>query len=106
MTRPLRPLLDPTRQRRDLLRRELLVGIRGRHTIGRVLARDARDELTLPRLARNDGDLLRDVLLIQSQFALSILPVRAVALKAPVRQDRPDVAIESKGGFVGAEELT
>ena len=106
MPRPRRSLLDPSSERRDLFGRELFFGVRRRHSIARVLARDPRDELAPPGVARNDGDRLRDALPVEPQFTLSTLRIGTVARKTFVGQNRPNVAVETKSGRIRAQTLS
>src|SRR6185295_6566796 len=95
---PLRPLLDPALDERDLARRELLARLARRHDVVDFLRRDALPELALRQVARNEGRLARlrgsvgAVAEIQAQVALA--DAGAVALDAVLGEDRADVPVE------------
>jgi len=89
---------DPVAERVDLGRRELLARFARRHGDVGITGRESRDQFTLCRLARHDRALAafelgdRRLELVEPQAGLPRCVVRAVALKAVARQDRPDVA--------------
>src|SRR5262249_777838 len=91
MRLPLGALLDPHPQRRDFLFSERLpVRIRGRHSSGRCVRRDALQNPGPGHAARYPP--FRAVLGIQAQTRLAIRLIRTVARKAPVRKNRPHIA--------------
>jgi hypothetical protein len=96
----LRTLIDPAFQEIDLVSRQFLVGAGGRHLQIGISGEDPVDQFAGSRFSRHDRDLARfrglcrGLFQIESQPRLSLVFIRAVALKTIVRQDRPDVAIE------------
>src|ERR1051325_1834862 len=111
----LRALGDPAAERFLLRRREVLVRGLRRHDVVLVRGEDALDDLRLVGLAGHDGDLAGFGRLerlgaeVDAEAALARLGVEAVAVKARVRHDRPDVAVEihlcrSARGVVGNHE--
>ena len=90
-----RALLDPLAQRLALLRRKRAVGIQRRHHVIRVRGEDAHDQFALLGLAGNDRAFAqRDFAVIEAQLGFALVRVRAVAMKAVLRKDRANVAIE------------
>ena len=90
----LRALGDPALEQILLRAGEFLVRVRRRHEVIGVLGEDAFDELARVRLAGDeslggDGGLAH----IEAELGLALLLVRAVAVKAVVGKNRPDVAV-------------
>lgn len=94
---------DPTPEQLTLLRRERrLVAVRRGHRHRWVARGDPADQLALIRVPRdNRGPVLPrhhgGVAQIKPQVGMARRRIRAVALEAPVRQDRADVAREANG---------
>ena len=93
------PLSNPLGQQVNFLSGEFLARVKRWHGIVRVATGDACDQLTVIRFARHDRSMSveipgRALRRVDTQFGLSLGVVRAVALVALVRQDRPNVAIE------------
>ena len=94
------PCSNPPDQRRllDLGQRQMRVGHRHHH--GRVRAQDAADELALAGVAGHHRPMAggqrgkRALFRVEAQAALARAVVRAMALEALVRQDRPHVEVE------------
>ena len=103
---------DPAPEEFLLGRRQRFVRFFLRHDIFGVVREDAFDDLALLGLAGDDGDLpalaglQRFFTDIQAQAAFARLRIEAVAMKAGVRHDRSDVAVEADdiAGRVGTEE--
>src|SRR5262249_23154924 len=96
---PLRPLLDPALEQRDLLRLEARADRTRRHALRLVLVKDAAQQLTLAGVARNDGVITPQIresagLGVEAGVGLAFALVGAVALEAGIRRDRADVAVE------------
>ena len=103
--RPVRLVLgavvDPLPQDRDLLRRERLVRRLGRHPLVGIARRNPADELAALRVPRHDRELAlrlgqlrrRDLGDVEPQLRLARGRVRAVALEAVLREDRPNVPV-------------
>lgn len=95
----LRALGDPAAHQRDLLRRDVPIRFRRRHHVVAVVGLEAGDHLALIRLAGDDRRVPTEVArrflrLIEAQFGLAVLRVLAVAVKAGLREDGADVAVE------------
>src|SRR5205823_4602447 len=104
---------DPLLERVDLPGAERVLGPRRRHDVLVRMRGDALDEDALVRLAGDDGwprlaAAQGRVALVQTQLALAVLLVHAVAVEAMLRENGPDVAIEGErrrlrvGRVVGA----
>ena len=93
-------LLDPTFDERDLILREHLVELGGRHVIVGVFREESLHHFALFRMSGQDGRLAGfaafagGVQGVQAQLALHLVLVRPVAGVAGVGEDRPDVAVE------------
>ena len=92
-------LRDPLLEQADLAGGEPLAGLLGRHPLRRIGRGDAADELAPFGPSRNDGEAPspvgeRDLRHVQAKVGHARGPVRAVALKAIVGEDRKDVSIE------------
>ena len=101
--RPRRPLLDPAPQHRDLLGRQLLAALLGRHLQLGVVVLDPIDQVALIGLARHDRRLAplklgeRPFLGVEPQLGFALLIVGPVAGETVVRKDRPDLPREIHG---------
>ena len=94
-----RALFDPALQYLHLRGSHVLVGLRRGHHFIFVLGQDTLDDGADLRIAGLDGKGAVDGLEgalghIQAQISLALLGVKAVAGKAVVAEDRPDVAVE------------
>ena len=95
---PLRPFRDPAPQRLDLPCGQRDRGGRRRHPSSDLVG--GRDSLNqLARLARHDGEVAAQIdagafLGVETQPRLAFGLVRPMTLKARIRQDRPNIAIE------------
>ena len=93
-------LSDPPLKQRLLLGLERLMGLRGRHQLVGVIGQQPMHQFAAGRIARQDcllarlGRPERRLADIQTQAALHLLHIGAVAGKAVVGEDRPDVPIE------------
>src|SRR5207244_4468676 len=93
---------DPLPDCRDLLLGERFAETGVGHPFFGVIRRDAQVKFALVGLARRDhaGAIAagkEPFLGIKPQVGLALVLVRAVALKAVLRQDGPDIAIEIDG---------
>ena len=96
---PRRSLLDPTPHHLDLILRQLLVGVFGRHPQGGIRVSDPLvDEarLRVPRRDRRPGRPLGEdsVFQVQPQIRQPGLGVRAVALETGVGKDGPHLRLK------------
>ena len=95
-----RTLVNPAREDSALRGGQRAVQLCGRHDLVPIRAVDALQQRALLGLARHDGPLAafqkcrRPFRRIEPQARLALLPVRPVTGEAPVRQDRPHVAVE------------
>ena len=94
---------DPATKEFLLRRREGFVRLLVRHHVIRVGREDTLDDLGVVGLAGDDGDGAAFAGLqcfradVQTKLALAGFGVEAVAVKAGVRHDRPNVAIKRDG---------
>ena len=86
--------LDPGADFLDLFRRQLLVGVRGRHDFFFILRVDAQPGLVLGKvfLSEDPGDAL---LLVKAQPGLPVLLVGSVTEKTIGGEDGTNVAVEA-----------
>jgi len=99
------PLGDPPLQDLSFGRRDRLVDTRRRHHDVGVGARDPRDDLALRGITRynsrraaielGDGSVTH----VEPQARLPVFGIRTVAGKAPIRENRPHVAVEVEAGL-------
>ena len=93
--RIVRALADPPLQRLLLRGRKAAVRLRRRHEVVAVVGIDSRDELTRVRISRHKSlHLQRHFANVQPQVGLAFVRVLPVAVKAVLRKNRPDIAIE------------
>ena len=95
---------NPAPQSVFFRRGQRLFRLRWRYEIIGIGGVDAMDQLALLRLSRCHGlftVMIRDgtIALIQPQIGLAALFIEAVAAKALVREDGPDIAIELNPGL-------
>ena len=102
-----RAFRDPAFDRVFLLRRQLLVRLRRRHDVVAIIGKNACDDFTLLRLTRHDRHhiilrfLQRFLTNIQPQPGLPRLRIEAVAVKAGVRKNRPNIAVKADRSVLG-----
>ncbi len=97
---------DPTFQHLFLVGRQGFVRLRRRHHLVRIRRVDALDQFAFVWLAGNDGFLFhRDLAHVQPELGLALVLVRAVAGKAVVGQDRPDVVVEAQPPLIRVGRL-
>ena len=99
MHAPLRALLDPLFDQRDLLRLQALLFIRGRHDLVGVAMENALDDQGFSWVARHDGlaavaAFQGECAIVEAQPAFDCLFVGAVAGVAVFREDRLDLRVE------------
>ena len=99
MPLPFRALRDPLADQLDFAGGQLAARIGGRHVFRFVRGNDSPIEFAFPRLSRykdlHSVAVGEDLLLaVQTQVGLPLAFVRAVAEKAVVRKNRPNVPIE------------
>ncbi len=102
---PFGPLLDPGLEEADLLGREFEAGIDGRHAEGGFFGGDAMNDLAPGDVAGDGGEAAAGEFGEHGRFRIEPEGdlfrggVRAVADKAPVREDGADVTVEfDRGG--------
>ena len=99
VTFPLRSLVDPATNQLHLVLVEFLAGIRWRHLQIGIFRADSLEQLAagaIPRFHRRQVSIRKHALLqVQPQVRLASLFIGAMALVAVVRQDRPDLPVET-----------
>src|ERR1017187_6022742 len=88
------PSTNPTSQQFFLSGGKDLVRLRRRHHLRLVKTKDAGDQFALLWFARNDGAFGNRIFPdIQAELSFARVLVRAMAMKAIVGEDRPDISI-------------
>ena len=91
---------NPPFQHLFLFGRQDFVCLRRRHRVVRIRRVDALDQLAFVWLAGNDRFLFhRDLAHVQPELGLALVFVRAVAEKAVVGKDWPDVVVVAQPAF-------
>src|SRR5207244_3996044 len=87
-------LVDPALQQRDLVGRQLLAGLRGRHELAALRRGEALERLAVGGLAGQDrAELDGGVALVEAKVSLALLGIGTMAGETGIGEDGPDVAV-------------